>query len=296
MFAMGIEDFFQTYYIDPIYQGTGYNIVNTLTYAILLVFIVILVYNLLRHFKIKIDNKFFLGILPFIFLAGILRSFEDLLEATGANESLLGTVFSPFVIAANGTFRNILLVTPPVYLTMLFVIAFSLSIAVFLERTLKLPYHKSWFAMGSVLSFLVLIQLPVSNIYAAVLMLGIAFFWIVVILAAKKYISPRNEFVKKVLTRENSFILSVHMFDASTTFVALQFFDYFEQHVLPGFLISFFGPGVMFLLKLAVVSIVLYYIDKDTANEEHKKLIKVAILILGLGPGLRNFFRLVMGV
>ena len=86
------------------------------------------------------------------------------------------------------------------------------------------------------------------------------------------------------------------MFDASTTFVALQFFPYFEQHVLPGFFISMFGPVAMFFIKLPVVAAVLYYLDKDMNEPEKKNFIKIVILILGLGPGLRNFLRLGMGV
>ena len=47
-----MQDFFQTYFIDPVMQGTGYNIYNTLVYALLLVIAVFATYKLLKKMKI----------------------------------------------------------------------------------------------------------------------------------------------------------------------------------------------------------------------------------------------------
>ena len=105
--------------------------------------------------------------------------------------------------------------------------------------------------------------------------------------------------LSQLFTNENTFLINVHMFDATTTFVALTYFPYFEQHVLPGFLISIFGPVVMYALKLVVVSVVLYYFDKELSKPqdmEKRTFLKIIVLILGLGPGLRNFLRMIMGV
>jgi uncharacterized membrane protein len=100
-------------------------------------------------------------------------------------------------------------------------------------------------------------------------------------------------------TRFNAFLLGVHMFDASTTFVALQYFPYYEQHVLSNFVIAFVGPVGQFLIKLPIVLIVLYFLERELPKKEDenmKNFFKVAILILGLAPGLRNFLRLGIGV
>ena len=126
-------------------------------------------------------------------------------------------------------------------------------------------------------------------------MVALSAFWVMLLILAKKL---AERFTKiKFFSRENTSILSVHLFDATTTFVALTYFPYFEQHVLPSFLINIFGPAVMFALKFAVVAAVLHVLDKEMKQEiQKKKFIKLVILILGLAPGLRNFFRLIMGV
>ena len=46
-------DFFQQYFIDPVMQGTGYNIYNTLAYALILILAVFATYKLLKKMKIS---------------------------------------------------------------------------------------------------------------------------------------------------------------------------------------------------------------------------------------------------
>ena len=288
-----MADFFQTYFIDPIKYNTGYNIVNTSVYAVILIGAVILTYMLLKRLSIKIDRNFFVGIIPFIALGGILRAWEDLLEASKATAQLLDSPLRDFIlIDAAGVPRNMLLISPVIYISIFAVALAALLISLLINSKGKWQYHKIWFSIGSMIIAFVLLQLQFVNFSAMLLMIAIAAAWATAFFMAKR-ISAR---AKKFFTVENYSILSVHMFDASTTFVALQFFPYFEQHVLPGFFISIFGPVAMFFIKLPVVAAVLYYLDKDTNEPDKKNFIKIVILILGLGPGLRNFLRLGMGV
>jgi uncharacterized membrane protein len=67
-----IRDFITTYYIDPIRYGQPYNIVDTLTYAIILVIAVYLIYRWLNRTGFPVDGKFVLATVPFIVL-GLLR-------------------------------------------------------------------------------------------------------------------------------------------------------------------------------------------------------------------------------
>jgi len=288
-----MPDFFQTYYIDPIKYNTGYNIVNTATFAIILVVAVIGTYKLLQKLNVKIDKNFFIGIAPFIALGGVLRAWEDLLEATKATSQLLESPIRDFILVdAAGVPRNMLLISPVIYISIFIIALAALLVALLINRATKWQYHRIWFGIGAIIIAGVILQLRFVNYPAMLLMLGIAAAWAFLFYAAKK-VSPQ---AKKFFTMENYSILSIHMFDASTTFVALQFFPYFEQHVLPGFFISIFGPVAMFFIKLPVVAAVLYYLDKDMNEPSKKNFIKIVILILGLGPGLRNFLRLGMGV
>ncbi|MDI6721605.1 MAG: DUF63 family protein, partial [Candidatus Aenigmarchaeota archaeon] len=47
--------FFETYFIEPVLNGTGYNIYNTAVYAFLLIIAAFLTYKLLKILKIEID-------------------------------------------------------------------------------------------------------------------------------------------------------------------------------------------------------------------------------------------------
>src|SRR3989344_135188 len=78
-----LGEFFQKYYVDPIIYNTGYNIVNTLTYALLLISAVFLVHRLLLRMHVRIDRHFFYAVMPFIALGSIMRVYEDTLESLG---------------------------------------------------------------------------------------------------------------------------------------------------------------------------------------------------------------------
>ena len=70
-------DFFQTYFIDPIKYGTGYNIYNTAMYAVLLVLAAVIVYKVVKKMGIRIDKNFLFAVSPYIFLGGLLRALQD---------------------------------------------------------------------------------------------------------------------------------------------------------------------------------------------------------------------------
>lgn len=289
-----MPDAFQTYFIDPIRYNTGYNIVNTAAYAVVFVLLVFVTYRLLRLLKIKVDKNFFIGIVPYIALGSILRALEDLLEFTAS----VPPIFSPFTLVdAFGTARNLLFITPLIYIFMFVLALAALLVSKAVERY-GVPYHKTWLATGLLLCLAAISQLRLENAFALFAMLGIFGVWALVIGGSR--IAFRDfETARRALTKENTLLILVHMFDATTTFVALQFFSYFEQHVVAGLTIGFLGPMGIFALKLPVVTAVLYYLDKELAKPEDLKkrnFIKIAILVLGLGPGLRNFLRLVMGV
>lgn len=271
--------FFQTYFIDPLVQGTGYNVVNTAVFAAILIAAVLGVYALLRRMRIRVDRAFFVGIVPFIVLGGALRALEDFNEATGAA-------------------RNFFLVTPLIYVTMFVVALASLLAAIAIARVTKntLPYHRAWAAIGIAALLLTLAQLRFANPFAFGMVVIVSLIWAALLVGVKFFARGK---VASFLTPENSFIIFVHLFDATTTFVAVSYLGYFEQHVLPSFLIAIIGPAAIFLLKIVVVPAVLYLFDRELAapkDMEKNRFLKIVVLILGLGPGVRNFVRMVAGV
>ena len=91
-------------------------------------------------------------------------------------------------------------------------------------------------------------------------------------------------------------VLLAHLLDASSTFIAVDYYGYGEQHVLPNALTQMVDSAiVMFPLKIAVILPALYIIDTYVEDKTIRNMLKLAIFILGLAPGIRNFLSLAMG-
>ncbi len=261
-------DFFHEYFIKP--MGHYYTLPNTIVYSLLFAIAVYLVYKyILKKMKFKVDKKFMLSLVPFILLGGIMRALEDA-----------------------GFYQGFFFVSPGIYITVFFITLGSLLLSVLLERRFKVDYWKGMLAIGATLC---LVNLYFVSLFGIKHWHGVATVFALVGFWALLFTGIHLKF-PKYLSRENLPILISHLFDGSATFVALTFFSYVEQHVLPRFLISFTGPWIMFPLKIIVVWPVLLLIDKYVEDEEFRTWLKIAVLILGLALGTRDTLKLGMGV
>ncbi|HIN03862.1 MAG TPA: DUF63 family protein, partial [Candidatus Poseidoniales archaeon] len=77
-------------------------------------------------------------------------------------------------------------------------------------------------------------------------------------------------------------------------------FDYHEKHVVSAAVIDLFDTAATFtVLKLAIGGIILWFYT--LANFEYRQqhlrlLIGLALMIVGMAPGLRDVLRLMLGV
>ncbi|MDD1684366.1 MAG: DUF63 family protein, partial [Methanoregula sp.] len=101
-----ISDFIYKYYIDPIRTGQAYNVVDTLTYAIILVLGVYLLYRwmssstYMADIGFTFDQTFILATIPYVILGGVLRVIEDTGMITSDWKFLLVTPLIYFVLFA----------------------------------------------------------------------------------------------------------------------------------------------------------------------------------------------------
>ena len=261
--------FLEEYFIEP--MGHYYTVPNTIAYSIIFVFVVYVVYKYFLKrpgMKLKIDNRFMLSLVPFILLGGIMRSLED----------------AEF-------YQGFFFVSPGIYVTVFLMTITSLVISLLVERHTGEKYWKTMIAIGSVLCAYNLYQVFSRGIIkwdGVLMILGLVALWSIVFGAVHLKFP-------KYLSRVNYPILVSHLFDGSATFVALTYFSYVEQHVLPNFFIGLLGGAwVMFPLKILIVWPVLYLIDKNVEDKEFRTWLKVAVLILGLALGTRDMLKVGM--
>ncbi|MBU5537440.1 MAG: DUF63 family protein [Candidatus Aenigmatarchaeota archaeon] len=255
---MSVSDFIRQYYIDPIVFGEGYNFVNTLTYAILVVIVTWLTFKFLEKMKVKIDRNFATSIL----ILAVFGTMVRLLEEAGISSSFL-------------------LVTPMIWIeTFAFIFALFL-VSKFIEKKFKIPYHKTLSATG-----LFLMVIPLTLVLSRLNQ----FTGMLISLALLVPFAIGFYLIKWRI--ENKLVSMAHIFDATATFTAVQFFGFTELHVVPRLLIGTFNPVVFIVVKILVVVGSLVLIDKYSDDKRFNNFLKLIIAIIGLAPAIRDFFLL----
>lgn len=249
-----------------LYLHPGYTILNTVVFGIILGIAVILIIKMFKYLK-KDPKDLVIPLIPFIFFGSSARALVD-----------------------NGIYPLILwLVTPGIYVLTGFITIATLLISVYVEKKTKFDYRYLMLIVGIIICIPNILNINHIN--------WVAFFEVIGVWAAVSsiFILLRNKW-SILKDNINLSVLSAHLFDASATFIAVDFYGYGEQHVLPNALMSLAGTAaVMFPLKIAVILAALYVIDEYVEDNTIKSMLKLAVFILGLAPGLRDFLSLSMG-
>jgi len=269
----GLAAFVQKYYIDPIIYDTSYNPVDTITWAIILGLAIIGLIKLLGRWDLLMDGRLLLSTLPYVLAGSSLRVIED------AN-----------LVAAPWRY---LLITPLIFFLVFLITAACLIItrSIWGEK-----FHAKYAGLGFLWTFLnlsVLSTLGFKNIWviAAVFLLGSA------LAGGVLFCGRRLSALKFLDERFNQMIIYAHMLDASSTYFGVDWFGYYEKHVVPTYLINLTGSAaIMFPLKLAILLPVLYMIDKSMQEPSLRNLTKLTLITLGLAPAVRNTLRLALGI
>jgi uncharacterized membrane protein len=280
-----IGEFLYKYYIDPIRFDQPYNAVETLTYAAILIVAVFLVYRWLKRSGLAVDAGFILATLPYVVLGGVLRVVQDTKMITSDLQFLL--------------------VTPLIY----FVLFFYTVTALFLTRTCEKKgftgnYLKYYAGIGiattvAVAALLCWFGLTHTRIDPGVLavILTMASVTTLAVWACMRYL------LRWVYTRDPLYVTLIfgHMLDASATSYGIDLHQvgYVEQHVVGSNLIAWTGTAFsMFPLKLLVLFPAIYILEqfRKDAQPVLWHLIVLAMIVVGLAPGIRDTVRMVLYV
>ncbi|MDI9434964.1 MAG: DUF63 family protein [Euryarchaeota archaeon] len=249
-----------------IYLHPGYTTLNTIVFGIILGLVILVIIKMFRWIE-KDPKDLLIPLIPFIFFGSSARALVD-----------------------NGIYPlTYIMVTPGIYVLTGLSAIFTLLASVFIERKMGWNYRYIIFIIGAVICLPNIYHTPHLNFTASIEILSS---WGLIslpfILLSKKWSLLKDKF--------NLSILLAHLLDASTTFIAVDYYGYAEQHVLPNALTQLADTAIiMYPLKIAVILPALYVIDTYVEDRTIRNMLKLAIFILGLAPGLRNFLSLSMG-
>lgn len=272
-FGTWVYNWVYKYYAEPIIYDTGYNPVNTVTWAILLGICILGLIRIFKRLDLKMNEKLVLCTIPYVLAGSSLRVIED-----------ADLVKLP---------ASYLLITPLIYFLVFSVTTASLILT---RKFFGLKFYSAYAAIGLLWTFLNLAALSTVGIQrplvpVAVLFLGTLFTGIIYLLRLPL---PRLNFLDN---RYNLAILYSHMLDASSTYIGVDWFGYYEKHVVPTYLIDLTGTAaIMYPLKLLVLLPLLCIIDKSIEDKSLLNLTKLALIVLGLAPAIRNTLRLTLGI
>ncbi|MCK4848969.1 MAG: DUF63 family protein [Candidatus Heimdallarchaeota archaeon] len=292
--------FLDTYF----FSAPGYNLYNTIIYCTVGILAIFLIGKIIialnsngsskwgdKFIPIKMDDEFFVAVLPYIFIGATLRALQDIAKD--------GSIIPPYEFFADRVF-----VTPGVYIVtiLLTIIVGIVSIFISQEYLQKNHYFSNWRYMfvfsGIVIeTFLLIPFIPLLltaeiNIFGGFfIILGSVVFGIIFHYSADIYSARFTP--EAPIRRQEKLAMITQMFDAINTVVAIAFFNYQEKHYLPSMLFQTPAGSWPFLfIKFGIVALFLWAL-RGLENRNVERWLLWVIFLLGLATGTRDFLRLV---
>jgi uncharacterized membrane protein len=275
-----MENIIYDYFVSPIWDRSGYNIVNTLVYAVIAIASVYLIHRLIKG-KIAIDENFIKAVLAFVLLGATLRSVTDSIDS-GIFQPI--TPIHAFILDSGIYDYGYLTVSPGIYIVTAALLFASMAILYRIKRPELLGY------VGLALwlpHFLLILPFMEYALYAIP---------IIVLAAIPTYLA-----VIKYKDRIYAGIVGGQALDGAATFFIIDHFSsisgvqYFEQHVFSAAIGNIGGTYFTFyLLKAAIAFLAIHVLREEKIEQEDKYYIALVLMIMGFAPGIRDILRMVL--
>ncbi|HJJ46942.1 MAG TPA: DUF63 family protein [Methanocorpusculum sp.] len=281
---------------DDIYQwfvdleSSNYTIIQTILYAILVLAGLYILYRWVEHQKLPIDTAFVLSSILYVIWGGLLHVVYDV----------------EYVKPEHGSLIRVLLTTPQVYIIVMIVGLLVLFISFKLQqKRVILTYIKPFTIFGVVaciitiayLAFFGFIRTRV-DIRVIIAVLAMAMAAIVTFWALMRFV-----FRWKAVSRPLYIcLMASHFIDAAATSYSIELHPkhYIEQHVLGRALIDLTGTAfIMFALKAVILILAIWMLERLRSDEKLTiiwYLVIFVMMIVGLGPGIRDLMRAVLWI
>ncbi len=296
----------------------GYTTVSTVTYAVVLVFMLAGVLLLLRRLEVEMSPRFYVALFPFMLFGGALRVVEDV-NAKLISEGFGSVIPFPAVAA---------IISPFIYITVFGFTLAALVTAVVLERRGVVerfePVLAAAGAVGLAAAFGVLAYASLTReiigfnpLFLSIVAVGAtaiaALFWV-----GTERLAP---VVNEGTGRIGILVVWGHAVDGVANVLSLDWGpqlvgqSYTSKHVINeatvryteaayeaagyGWLADAVGTAWPFLLiKIGAATAVVWVFDRQIFEESprYAYLLLIAILAVGLGPGTRDTLRATLGI
>mgnify|MGYP001562544169 CR=1 FL=1 len=274
------EDFITKFFINPIINYEGYNPINTIVYALILLAIAFwFIYPFFSKRGIKFDWQFMKAVFPYIVLGSTLRVFEE----TYSNVFL-------FARSANPLELGFYTITPGIYIAIGVFAILSLLFSIWASKKINKPTTTIFGIIGIIpAAIIVLYELTkLTRLFE----FAFVFFALAIVLGILYIVL---NFLKLPIFKDKLSIMAIagHSMDGIATFTALTFFSTFsEQHFVSNFIIQTFSPLAFVAVKVVLITVIVYLLDKEVDDKNLNGFLKILIAILGFAPGIRDTFSL----
>lgn len=285
-----MENFIYNYFIRPILDHSGYNIVNTLVYAAIAIMAIYAIYRMIKG-RIAIDSRFITSVLCFVLLGSTMRVVTDSIDTgvfkpvTIVHEWMLDSHMYDYPSGVNNSILNYLMVSPGVYLLVSFVLFASIIVLHRIKRMHLLGY------IG--------LALWLPHLLLLLPFMGYAIYAIPVILLAAVPTYLAFRFLKD---RIATGVVAGHALDGAATFFVIDIFSkisgiqYGEQHVFSAGIGEITGTFFSFyLVKIAISLIAANFLIKEKMEIDERNYIALVLMIIGFAPGIRDMLRMMIG-
>jgi uncharacterized membrane protein len=296
----------------------GYTVVSEIGYAVILLFMLLGVWFMLRRLDLGRDRAFFYALLPFMFFGGALRVVEDANVALTTDSSAEAAISYPL---------STIIISPIIYFTVFAITLGAVLGSVRLARTERFDvkeYSRPLLWSGiAVLAATLAVLLALAGgtqpvgFYPqmSVLVLTITTVIAIGIWAAVRRFAPEITYGTAGI---GFVILWGHTLDGVANVIASDWaraiglpFEYSAKHpvnrfiidatqgLLPPSLAATIGTAWPFLLVKIVAALAVVWLFDETIFEESPRyaiLLLIAILAVGLGPGTRDMLRATFGI
>ena len=287
-------DWIVDYFIKPIMNPEiqGYNLVNTITYIILLIIACTIIYFILNK-KVEFNKKFFFALIPYILIGVCLRVLMHQIEAGNL-------IIEGITKTADPSQIGFWFFTPGVW-----ILTFTITlIGLLISKVWDELNHKRLFWFGAIIA-LPLVVFNFSNFnnwpwfittVALIIIVTYAVCWLI------------NKFTPYRILEDklNLFIVGGQAIDGIASVIAITFFNFSEQHLVSNIIINI-HPALFVGIKLLLAILICYSLDdylKESINKHDNKpgkslnrkniigFVKVIIAILGFATGLASLLKM----